>query len=50
MNHAPPFLMHYDFPESVGLDEREKRLKYHGSALSNVKLRINNTLQKGGAG
>jgi putative endonuclease len=30
--------------------EREKKLKYHGSALRNLKLRIENTLQERGAG
>jgi len=30
--------------------EREKRLKYYGSALRNLKIRLKNTLQKGGAG
>lgn len=30
--------------------EREKRLKHHGSALRNLKMRIMNTLSQGGAG
>jgi len=30
--------------------EREKRLKHHGSALRNLKLRLGGTLHQGGAG
>ena len=30
--------------------EREKRLKYHGSALKNLKLRLQITLKQRGAG
>jgi len=30
--------------------KREKMLKYHGSSLRNLKLRIKSTLNKGGAG
>ncbi|MCK4810311.1 MAG: GIY-YIG nuclease family protein [Candidatus Omnitrophica bacterium] len=30
--------------------EREKRLKYYSSALRNLKLRLQNTFGKGGAG
>ena len=30
--------------------EREQKLKHHGSALRNLKLRIKDTLYRGGAG
>lgn len=30
--------------------QREKHLKYHSSALRNLKIRLQNTLRKGGAG
>ena len=30
--------------------EREKHLKYYGSALRNLKLRLQNTFKQGGAG
>ncbi len=47
----PVELIYYEaFRSKKGAFEREKKLKYHGSALRNLKLRIQPAILSGGAG
>ncbi len=47
----PVELIYYEaFKSKKDAFEREKRLKYHGSALRNLKLRIQDAILSGGEG
>ncbi|MBO1224045.1 MAG: GIY-YIG nuclease family protein [Candidatus Scalindua sediminis] len=47
----PVELIYYEaFKSKKDAFEREKRLKYYGSALRNLKLRIQDAILSGGAG